>query len=78
MCVCVCVFIGAAMFAKRKQKSEKWVVPENTAAAKPVAPVETSPAAAPTTAPNATTANLMEQNQKIASVQVTISTINNH
>ena len=72
---------GAALFAKRKQKSEKWIVDENSfkqktaaaaAAAAAAGAAQSAAAAAPAVA--APTPNLrVEQNQKIASVQVGIS-----
>ncbi len=66
---------GAALFAKRKQKSEKWIVDENTVKQKtanntvpstPAAqpPTSSSTPAVPTNNPRA------DQNQQIASVQV--------
>lgn len=70
---------GAALFAKRKQKSEKWVVDENsykqkTAAAAAAAAAAATPSAPPpsevTPLPAVATPNRhVEQNQKIASVQ---------
>lgn len=68
---------GAALFAKRKQKSEKWIVDENTvkqktAAAAAAANMPAAPAPVPETAPvqSVPLQSRSEQTQKIASVQV--------
>lgn len=72
---------GAALFAKRKQKSEKWIVDENTvkqktAQAAAVAAAATNIPAVQSSEPSVTTAPLApnqsraEQTQKMASVQV--------
>ena len=69
---------GAALFAKRKQKSEKWIVDENTvkqkvanqaaaAAATMPAVVPAEPVATPTISQTRA-----EQSQKMAAVQVTL------
>lgn len=73
--------LGAALFAKRKQKSEKWIVDENTvkqktAQAAAVAASAINTPAVQSVEPSATTAPLVpnqsraEQTQKMASVQV--------
>lgn len=74
---------GAALFAKRKQKSEKWIVDENTvklkaanaaavAAAAVASEVNNAAAAAAAGAPAVMTSqqSRVEQTQKMASVQV--------
>ena len=81
----ICFIEGAALFAKRKQKSEKWIVDENSykqktiaaanaAAASAAAAAGTIPAATPvevTPQPAAANPNRhVVQNQSMASVQV--------
>jgi len=79
------IVLGAALFAKRKQKSEKWIVDENsykqkTAAAAAAAASAATPVATPSAPPPVEVTPLstvaapnrqVEQSQKIASVQVT-------
>ena len=73
---------GAAMFAKRKQKSEKWVVAENqpkpsaALAEQNVQPAAAAPAK-PVTTPATPTNYRAEQNQKINTVQVTTQQVSN-
>jgi hypothetical protein len=72
---------GAALFAKRKQKSEKWIVDENTvklkaanaaavAAAAVASEVNNAAAAAGAQAVMTSQQSRVEQTQKMASVQV--------
>ena len=72
---------GAALFAKRKQKSEKWIVDENTVKQKVISHSTAAATAAATTAATAPTMNNQpskvdqantraEQQNKINSVQV--------
>ncbi len=72
---------GAALFAKRKQKSEKWIVDENTvklkaanaaavAAAAVASEVNNAAAAAGAQAMMTSQQSRVEQTQKMASVQV--------
>lgn len=69
---------GAALFAKRKQKSEKWIVDENTVKLKAANAAAVAAAAVASEVNNAAAApavmtsqqSRVEQTQKMASVQV--------
>lgn len=69
---------GAALFAKRKQKSEKWIVDENTVKQKAANAAAVAAAAVASEVNNAAAApavmnsqqSRVEQTQKMASVQV--------
>lgn len=63
---------GAALFAKRKQKADKWIVDENSVKQRASNPAPEPVASAP--APVNTRA---EQSQKIASVQVCAADVSN-
>ena len=70
----ICGRPGAAMFAKRKQKSEKWVVAENQPKPKldvtQSAPPSANTVATPLKTPTPATTIRAEQDQMMSSIQV--------
>lgn len=67
---------GAALFAKRKQKSEKWIVDENTVKQKTANAAAVAAAAVATPEPQQPPVqSRAEQTQKLAAVQVNLNLI---